>query len=135
MTTKKSMTSHTTPKLLPWLAKKAGISERLAEALWQEAASYAARHAELDSPRYFNLAVDRLLEYVETESLREDAASFGVRPWIRSQNRFWAASLGLVETGSLLTRRSIGMLQEARQKGTFKLPFGTPWWRAGSSAH
>lgn len=135
-TTNKSMTNHEiSPQMLPWLASKAGIGEPLAQTLWQEATRYAARHAEPGSSRYFELAIDRLLEYVETESLREDAASFGVRPWIRTQNRLWAASLGLVETGSLLARRSVATLQEAHQKGTLKLPFGTPWWRTGSSAH
>ena len=34
-----------TPKLLPWLAKKAGITERRATTLWLDAERWAARRA------------------------------------------------------------------------------------------
>jgi hypothetical protein len=132
----KSNTPYTpiTPMLLPWLAKKAGISDVLAQSLWRKAAQNAALHAEPGSAAYFKRAVDRLLEYVAAESLRKDAESFGLRPWMRSQNRFWATSLGLVEGGSLLTRRGIGYIDQWYQHGLRNPLFSAPRsWSSRSS--
>jgi hypothetical protein len=98
------------PKLLPWLAKKAGISESRSLVLWREACRHAAHRAEPESSLYFKLAVDRLVELVAAESLREDAASFGWRPWVRAQRRFWSAAVHAYESGSLLATRSIRSL-------------------------
>lgn len=94
-----------TPKLLPWLAKKAGITERRATTLWFEAERWAARRAAAGSSDYFKLAVDHLLELMVAESLRADAASFGWRPWARAQARFWAASMQLVHQASAFSAR------------------------------
>lgn len=94
-----------TPKLLPWLARKAGISERRANTLWLESERWAARRASPGSPAYHQLAVDRLLELAAAESLREDAASFGWRPWARAQARFWAASMQAAQESSALVAR------------------------------
>lgn len=94
-----------TPKLLPWLAKKAGISDARATILWHEAERWAARQASAGSSAYFKLAVDRLLELVAAESLRADAASFGWRPWARAQARLWAVSMQAAQQGSLLSSR------------------------------
>ncbi|MCF8149994.1 MAG: hypothetical protein K9J80_04570 [Sulfuritalea sp.] len=100
------MTSNPkTPKLLPWLAKKAGVSERRAAVLWHEAERWAARRAAIGSSDYFKLAVDRLLELMAGESLRADAASFGWRPWARAQARFWAASMQVAHQASALSAR------------------------------
>ena len=60
-----------TPKILPWLAKKAGISESRAAALWHEAERWAARRAPTGSSPYFKLAVDRLLHLFRRH--RDDA--------------------------------------------------------------
>jgi hypothetical protein len=95
------------PKLLPWLAKKAGIDMRLAEKLWQDASRYAANHATPDTSDYFKIAIDRLLELVAAESLRADAASFGWRPWARAQRRLWGAVVHVMEMGSVATTRSL----------------------------
>ena len=94
-----------TPKILPWLAKKAGISESRATTLWHEAERWAGRRAALDSSPYFKLAVDRLLELALAESLRADAASFGWRPWARAQARLWAISMQVAQQSSVLTAR------------------------------
>jgi hypothetical protein len=64
----------------------------------------AARRAATGSADYFKLAVDRLLELVAAESLREDAASFGWRPWARAQARFWAVSMQSGSSGRGLER-------------------------------
>lgn len=103
-------TNPKTPKLLPWLAKKAGIPERRARTLWFEAERWAARRASSGSSDYFKLAVDRLLELAAAESLREDAASFGWRPWARAQARLWAVSMQAAQEGSALVARGWRLL-------------------------
>lgn len=109
-----------TPKLLPWLAKKAGISERRAATLWHDAELWAAQRAAPGSSDYFKLAVDRLLELMAAESLREDAASFGWRPWARAQARMWAVSMQVAQQTSALTARGwrlIGSTARHQQPG------------------
>ena len=103
------------PKLLPWLAKKAGISEQRAMALWHESERWAARQAAPGSSAYFKLAVDRLLELTAAESLREDAASFGWRRWSRTQARCWAISMQLAQQASALTARGWRLIGSAAQ--------------------
>ena len=57
-----------TPKMLPWLAHKAGLSAARAEALWAEAVLHASQVAHgLDAVEHNNLAVSRLLELIEAE--------------------------------------------------------------------
>ncbi len=87
------------PMLLPWLAKKAGIPMHRAEALWHAAQRHAAHvTAETETPAYWAAAMDRLLELVAAERLREDAASFGWRRWTRLYNRIWQAPLAVLDT-------------------------------------
>lgn len=105
-------TTPKTPKILPWLAKKAGIAEARALALWHDAERWAARRAAPGSSAYFALAVDRLLELVAAESLRADAASFGWRPWARTQARFWALSMQAAHHASALTARGWRIAEE-----------------------
>ncbi len=105
------MTSNPkTPKLLPWLAKKAGITERRATTLWHQAERWAACRAAAGSSDYFKLAVDHLLELIAAESLRADAASFGWRPWARAQARFWAVSMQAAHQASALSARGWRLL-------------------------
>ncbi|MBP8897359.1 MAG: hypothetical protein IT510_12695 [Sulfuritalea sp.] len=100
-----------TPKILPWLAKKAGISESRAAALWHDAERWAAHRAPTGSSLYFKLAVDHLLALALAESLRADAASFGWRPWARAQARFWAISMQAAQHGAALTDRGWRLLR------------------------
>lgn len=56
------------PKILPWIARKAGISDELALKLWRRAiseAEYLAGQAE--GSEYWGLAVERFLSIVEDE--------------------------------------------------------------------
>ena len=113
-------TNPRTPKLLPWLAKKAGITERRATTLWHESERWAASRAAPGSSAYYKLAVDRLLELTAAESLREDAASFGWRPWARAQARVWAVSMQVAQQGAALTARGwrlIGSTARQHQLG------------------
>lgn len=95
-----------TPKILPWLARKAGISDARAATLWHEAERWADRRASAGSSSYFKLAIDRLLALAAAESLRADAASFGWRPWARAQARFWALSMQAAHQASALSTRA-----------------------------
>jgi hypothetical protein len=104
------------PKILPWLAKKAGISESRAATLWHDSERWAARRAKVGSSLYFKLAVDRLLELTAAESLRADAASFGWRPWARAQARLWAVSMQVAQQGSVLTDRGWRLIGSAARQ-------------------
>lgn len=106
-----------TPKILPWLARKAGISDVRAEALWHEAERWAERQAKPASAAYFKLAVDRLLQLVAAESLRADAASFGWRPWARAQARLWAASMHAMHEVSALNARGWRLVDTVTRRG------------------
>lgn len=103
-----------TPKLLPWLAKKAGITERRATTLWHDAERWAEQRAAAGTAAYYQMAIDRLLELAAAESLREDAASFGWRPWARAQARFWAVSMQVLEETAAANARSWRLIQPLR---------------------
>lgn len=86
------------PKILPWLAHKAGISETRAEILWLAAQHRAAQTVgEIDTPAYWAAAMDCLHELVAAESLREDLASFGWRRWGRLNRHAWRAPLQVLD--------------------------------------
>lgn len=79
------------PKMLPWLARKAGISDTRAEALWAEAIVCATeRTGWVGTSEYWQAAVDRLLELIELEkqgrsqSARERESAKQARPCLRS---------------------------------------------------
>lgn len=76
-----------TPKILPWLARKHGVSEARAAKLWASAVRYATtKTGWVGTPDYWKVAMDRLLELLEAESAT-------CRPplsyWVRIQSRLW----------------------------------------------
>lgn len=93
------------PMILPWLARKAGISDRRAEVLWRAAQRHAASRRPAATPEYWQMAMDRLLELVAAEALRADAASFGWRPWSRLQARAWELPVALLDCLALGSAR------------------------------
>lgn len=102
------------PQMLPWLARKAGITERRAEILWHAAQRFAALHTgEAETPAYWKAAMDRLLELIAAEALREDAASFGMRRVARLQARFLEAPLALLDAFALSTARGWRILDQS----------------------
>ena len=106
------------PMLLPWLAHKAGISERRAEILWGAALRHAAiRCGEAETPAYWQTAMDRLLELIAAESLREDAASFGWRPWARAQARLYSAPVEAFDAMALTSTRVWRLLGQSTPSG------------------
>lgn len=57
------------PKILPWVARKAGLSEELALKLWRLAVSEAEYlTGQSSGSEYWGLAVERFLTHVEDES-------------------------------------------------------------------
>lgn len=57
------------PKMLPWIARKAGISDELALKLWRRSAGESEiLYGCCDSAEYYAAAVSRFLELVEDES-------------------------------------------------------------------
>jgi hypothetical protein len=57
------------PKLLPWIARKAGISDDLALKLWRRAAGESEkRYGCCDSSDYYAATLGRFIDLVEDES-------------------------------------------------------------------
>ena len=86
------------PKILPWIAKKAGISEELALKLWRRAASEAEHlTGKAEGSEYWGLAVERFLSHVEGEALSGPATQLSQAPqlsWMwRHQTRMSLLSL------------------------------------------
>ena len=106
-------TPHNKPQLLSWLAKKAGIGEARASELWLEAECWAEQRASPGSSACHKLAVDRLRDLAFAESLREDVASFGWRPWARAQAGFWAISVQAAQTSAEVMVRSWRLIGSA----------------------
>ena len=80
------------PKILPWISKRAGISEALALKLWRRAcgeAEYLCGKAE--GSEYWGLAVERFLTLVEDEAGRTTTYTLEAAPrlsWLfRHQSR------------------------------------------------
>jgi len=57
------------PKLLPWIAHRAGLDETLALKLWRRAAGESEElHANCESADYYSTAMSRFIDLVENES-------------------------------------------------------------------
>ena len=86
------------PKILPWIARKAGISDELALKLWRRAISEAEYlTGKAEGSEYWGLAVERFLDIVEDEIGR--TPQYGLTPapkasWMwRHQSRMSLLSL------------------------------------------
>ena len=103
------------PKMLPWLAKKSGIPEAAAQKLWIKALRAASAEAKvIESPQYWQAAVDHLRQNLAAEASRRRAAPFGWGSLISLPGRQWfhavcatEALLAIViKTGGAWQRRS-----------------------------
>lgn len=94
------------PKILPWLAHKAGIDDHRAELLWHAALRHAAHAHVAGTPGYWQAAMTRLQELIATESRREDLASFGWRPWARNLSDLWTLRMDVFDEISLAAVRT-----------------------------
>jgi hypothetical protein len=100
------------PKILPWLAHKAGIDDRRAEILWHAALRHAVHIHAPETSDYWHAAMDRLVELIAAESRREDAASFGWRPWARSLADVWATRMDAFDDIALAPIRAWRILDQ-----------------------
>lgn len=93
------------PKLLPWYARKAGVSLERAEALWRKAVREAtAETGWVGTPEYWGAAEERFRSLLERESASLCAPR--VTPLLRKQNRLWSMPFHAMEDVALATARN-----------------------------
>ena len=85
-----------TPKLLPWSARKAGISTERAEVLWSKAVRIAtAETGWVGNAEYWGACMDAFKVLIERE--RNTLCAPQVLPFVRSHNRMWRLPLLAME--------------------------------------
>ncbi len=85
-----------TPKLLPWLARKAGISEERATVLWRKAVREAtAETGWVGNAEYWGAAMANFQRLLGEE--RDTLCTPHVTTLVRSQNRMWRLPLIAME--------------------------------------
>ncbi len=87
-----------TPKLLPWLARKARISDDQALALWQRARAETAAADTMSPARAHSLAMDRLFELVAAESLIRRGPLYRLDMGFRTRSHLYNVALNLWDT-------------------------------------
>nr|MBL8456786.1 hypothetical protein [Zoogloeaceae bacterium] len=96
-----------TPKLLPWFARKAGVSEERAAVLWRKAVRQAtAETGWVGNAEYWGEAMSNFLRLLEEEQTTFCAPR--MTPYIRSNNRLWRLpliALELMVNASAKTKR------------------------------
>ena len=90
--------SMNAPKILPWIARKAGISDELALKLWRRALSEAEYlTGKAEGSEYWGLTIERFLSIVEDEATTPTTYSLTPAPrlsWMwRQQSRMSLLSL------------------------------------------
>lgn len=117
------MTRNTTmnaPKILPWIAARAGISDELALKLWRRAVSEAGYLSGKSSgSEYWGLTVDRFLCLVEEESGRNVHDVPGGAPqlsWMwRHQSRMSLLSLMAAQNAYRFWQNTWGNLAKPKK--------------------
>lgn len=85
-----------TPKLLPWYARRAGISIERAEALWRKAVRDAtADTGWVGNSEFWGATMDNFVALLAKE--RNTLCAPQMLPMVRSQNRIWRLSLLALE--------------------------------------
>ena len=85
-----------TPKLLPWYARKAGVSEQRATTLWQRAVRQATRRTGwVGNSEYWREAMTRFLGLLEAEKAHQIAPN--VMALVRTQNRLLGLPIATLE--------------------------------------
>ncbi|MBS1143611.1 MAG: hypothetical protein H6R14_1017 [Proteobacteria bacterium] len=114
------MNSMNAPKILPWIARKAGISDELALKLWRRAVSEAEYlTGATEGSAYWGLAIDRFLAIVEDEAGNAPAYSLTPAPqlsWMwRHQTRMSMMSLLATQNAYRLWQNTMeGMYQQKK---------------------
>ena len=93
-----------TPKLLPWYARKAGVSIERAEALWRKAVRQAtADTGWVGNAEYWGAAMDNFLDLLEAENA--SLCTPNMSYVLRMQNRALRLPLTLMEDLSAAAAR------------------------------
>ena len=92
------MNSMSAPKILPWIARKAGISDELALKLWRRAVSEAEYlTGKSEGSEFCGLAVERFLALADDEAVKPAGESLSPAPqlsWMwRHQTRLSMLSM------------------------------------------
>lgn len=109
-----------TPKRLPWLARKAGISEARAQELWAEAIRYAtARTGWVGTDEYFRVATERWHELMDAErTTAHDPFDLLLRSQVHAGMLPFAVwqrySLGIAAAWSCMLRSGTELLSQQR---------------------
>ena len=87
---------NTSPKLLPWLARSAGITDLRAEELWLEASQYARNATgEFETSKYWKTAHDRVVNLIQAEAIARNPPE--TAPWVMIQTNLGAGLLMLTD--------------------------------------
>jgi maltooligosyltrehalose synthase len=85
-----------TPKLLPWYARKAGVTLERAEALWRKAVREAtAQTGWVGNADYWSATMNNFVRLLDEE--RSTLCAPRVLPYVRSQNRMMRLPLQAME--------------------------------------
>ena len=85
-----------TPKLLPWYARKAGVSLERATVLWHKAVREATDQTGwVGNAEYWGEAMNSFLRLLAEE--RDTLCTPRVTPLVRTQNRIWRLPLTAME--------------------------------------
>jgi hypothetical protein len=103
-------TAHRPPKILHWMARKAGVSQNQAIFLWQQALRETAAKAKPGTPRFHSMVLDRLIELMAAEALHRRASFYRFGPGFRVQSRVWNMALNYAEQFNALTLRGLHTL-------------------------
>ncbi|HEX5394016.1 MAG TPA: hypothetical protein VFW68_12070 [Rhodocyclaceae bacterium] len=94
------------PMQLPWLARRSGLSDAKAAALWQEAVHSTEKVCgNRDSSEFYGASMDKLRASMDAESHRLNTLSC-VRPWSRLQRQVMTLQMSLLDTGSVMVART-----------------------------
>lgn len=73
-----------TPKMLPWIARSAGLTDARGVQLWLEASEYASNAAgETDTPKFWKAAHERFVDLVQAEAMVSNPPE--TTPWVMIQ--------------------------------------------------
>ncbi len=108
------------PKILPWIARKAGISDELAIKLWRRAASEAEYlTGKAEGSDYCGLAVERFLSIVEDEVGQTPQDGLTPAPQIswmwRHQSRMSLLSLMAAQNAYRFWQNTWGSMQAQKK--------------------
>lgn len=107
------------PKILPWIARKSGISDELAINLWRRAAGEAEQLCgDCSSSDYYRLAVERFIDLADEEGekgaaldpLSPDRLFAGLKRLRHDQERLWQINLIAAQNACRLWHKWIATL-------------------------